>query len=80
MTAVAATAVYELDGQPASQSALQVGGRVEVKYHVEPDGSLKAKMVKARTTGHRHGFLFARAYYYGLSATTKSHEQYVRIP
>lgn len=45
---VTATA-YELDGQPASLSALQVGQRVEVKYHVEPDGSLKAKMVKIET-------------------------------
>src|SRR5258708_749204 len=47
-----ATTAYELDGQPASQSALQAGQRVEVKYHVEADGSLKAKAVKIKTPAH----------------------------
>jgi hypothetical protein len=41
-----ATTIYEKNNQPAEQADVQVGLDVKVKYHVEADGSLKAKKVK----------------------------------
>lgn len=44
-----ATTTYSKDGQAASEAALQAGEHVKVKYHQEPNGSLKAKAVEVET-------------------------------
>lgn len=44
-----ATTTYAKDGQPADTSALAVGETVKVKYHLEANGSLKAKEVAVET-------------------------------
>lgn len=38
--------VYELHGKPAALSDLRPGQRLRIKYHLEPDGSFKAKKIK----------------------------------
>ncbi len=38
--------VYELHGKPAALSDLRAGQRLRIKYHLEPDGSVKAKKIK----------------------------------
>jgi hypothetical protein len=43
---LSATIIYEKYGQPAQLADVKVGLYVEVKYHVEADGTLKAKKVK----------------------------------
>ncbi len=44
-----ATTTFVEDGQPAGLSALAAGESALVKYHQEPDGSLKAKEVKVES-------------------------------
>lgn len=46
---LAVTTTYAKDGQPADFSALAVGDSVRVKYHLEANGSLKAKEVDVET-------------------------------
>ena len=41
-----ATTAFVRDGQPVQLSEVRVGDRVRVKYHLEPNGTLKAKEVR----------------------------------